>query len=305
METLRRIDKKVIEENIEREEAGVQKSKERGLKQKAFENFITIEAKKLFGENVEVVPASHFDDIVNKIDIILEIKEGDKIIRLGIDASVTDVLEFVHRKILDNSRNRIRSGQTGVNYFKSVLEPDFKGNLENIPKVAIIIPEEQLGAIMQSVKNEKEKLPDVQSYLFESIKSQLESQFAYVADLNESKIKVENIMKSKEGSTLRLRHKDQELVDNFYNSLKNISSKGNWKDLPELIKLFGENPIFKKESVVNLRYRDILLNIASSLSWIYKEKEVLEKVSQKETTPFGGAVANAVLSHWKPDDFRV
>lgn len=89
-----------------------------------------------FGKEVEIIKASDFDDIVNKVDAIVGIQTGPMTashIALAVDITT----QTTSQKKFDQIVSEIKRGNlTKVKYFVSEIL-HFKGTMENIPRVVI------------------------------------------------------------------------------------------------------------------------------------------------------------------------
>ena len=295
-----KLEGKIAKEENEKKEIGIGKSEARENKSKAFEGFFVLEGKRIFGEEAEVVPTTKFDDLVNKIDLVLEVPSEGKIIRLGIDVSVSDVEMNIKNKAQRVNQERINQRKIGIRYFKSILDSEIKGELKNIPRVVIVISPDLLNNFIITVNNPKTSFI-AKNYLFTRIKPQLENQFVYELFRNRERIEVERLGKEKEGTYLRLRKKHQEIVDGFYDLAKEIS-KGAWQKMPELIGIFDVNrEIFKKNSVMTPEFFEFSINIKNVLQWV---SDFFEKIQKENAIPsIEGIALSKGIRHWDATDF--
>lgn len=122
-----------------------------GKKSKLFEAILSeqIEEQNWMGGEVMAVAASEYDDIKNRVDMILEFT-GEEASRLALAVDLTTATNTeILRAKLKRIRDEIRSGElTRVKYFKSEAE-DFRGELGNIPRVIVCADQRTLEDLSQ------------------------------------------------------------------------------------------------------------------------------------------------------------
>lgn len=134
------------------------------------------------GKNVSAVFASKFDNIKHNTDLIFEFDTGDKIIRLAVDATISenpDRLENKRAKI----QKDIESGKlTELDYFKSRLNSSDKGRLSSIPRVIVVIDVQKLKRLCETINAQGLNAlsqADIQIELLKDISKQLRDEMRY------------------------------------------------------------------------------------------------------------------------------
>lgn len=291
-------------------ELGLEKAREYEeieKRSKIFENFLVLEGKNIFGEDTEAVPASEFDDLFNNTDLVLEAKTKDKVIRFAIDAGVSDDVEVIKEKAQDTNVKRIRENKARVRYFKSIIKPDLKGKLENLPRVGFVIPIEFWATIIEAMKGSKENFPPVARQIFAESKFQLESQFLF--GLSRNRVEIKNIRKE---IRKRPRKLHQEAASELYKKARKIVN-GDWEEVSKLLKFFKENEkIFRFKSIMIPRHFEFLQNTKDTLEWLYHKEhetklaafEVLGGETKEKAALFAKSAAGISMRHWNTDVFE-
>lgn len=137
-----------------------------------------IELSNWFGESASTIKTSLYDDYVNHVDLIVELKEEAKAhAYLGLAIDVTFGTTAMQKKF-DTIRSEILSGKlTEVKYFESEHSPH-KGLYQKLPRVVIGVEREhiiELAAMWLDPKRKKELATHpIQKIILEEIASQLE-----------------------------------------------------------------------------------------------------------------------------------
>ncbi len=127
---------------LKQKHRGNETSQSRELKKVAdlFEALVlySAEVAKWFGQSASATKTSEFDDFVNRVDMVVEFREGRSPSHLGLAADVTFSSDpQVISKKFDFLRTQIRSGSLAkVKYFHSDFN-HFDGQLSKIPEVVI------------------------------------------------------------------------------------------------------------------------------------------------------------------------
>ncbi len=142
-----------------------------------------IEKANWFGENCSVAFASEYDNCFQHADLILEFDQGDKIVRLAVDATMAQNLETLEKKRNYIKKDIEKTRLTNLKYFRSESEIDgTEGSLSAIPRVIINISKENIKELSELIVNkENKKLANFhgQLGLLQAIKNQLEDEIAY------------------------------------------------------------------------------------------------------------------------------
>lgn len=164
-----------------RRKASIQKeSHDRALLTEALIYFL-VDKRKLLGRGVEAFPASHYDDLVNGVDMVLEITRGETPCLLGIDVTVSEDPRVLSEKKGVINKDLRDEKLTEVKYFQS--EPHPKGRVE-IPKVVLNITRKELRNIADMLHSRRDNdaiLRPLQEKLTNQIGTQL-TQAEYILE---------------------------------------------------------------------------------------------------------------------------
>lgn len=137
-----------------------------------------------FGSNTEVIKTAPYDDIVNKIDMVVETEDADKrFSHLALGLDITFGSRDLHRKF-DNIRAKIDSGELGeIKYFHSDRQ-QMTGRLRRVPMVVVGVEIErvkELGLLWMNRRNKELAAHPIQVTLLEECAEQLKAYAAYAA----------------------------------------------------------------------------------------------------------------------------
>jgi len=147
-----------------------------------------------FGQNTEIMKASDFDDIVNKVDAIVGVETGPgsaSHIALAVDITT----QTTSQKKFDQIVSEIKRGElTKVKYFISNIL-HFKGEMKNIPRVVIGADKKTiLDAVDKWIDDNdpanKEALKEhiLQAIILEEIRIQLEKFADFALSVGQAKV---------------------------------------------------------------------------------------------------------------------
>ncbi len=269
-----------------------------------FEHILASREHDLFGEEVEAVPTSRFDDVVNGVDLVLEVKQpNSQVLRLGIDATVSQTPHHIAEKGR-NIRDRLLENDLALRYFKSAVQPGTGGTFRNIPRVVIGLDPRGYRTFLEALQDQAEGIPALRESFLTAIKVQLENQFIYALGVNGYK------MDTARGGERRPKLKDREeaMVALLYRRARDLA-KGNWSE-ETLQKLFDywerKHEIFDQVSFRDRRelldtLKDLWRWADGSLTQIHQEETVRikEKAASLQETTF----SNVLTDHWLSDQF--
>jgi hypothetical protein len=139
-----------------------------------------------FGSNSQVIKASRFDDIVNKIDFIVETEaENNQFSHLALGVDVTFGTTKLQKK-LAAIKTHIDTGELGqVKYFHSDRQ-NFTGRLTKIPQVVAGVEIErvkEIGLLWMNRRNKELHEHPIQVTILEEAALQLETFAAYAKSI--------------------------------------------------------------------------------------------------------------------------
>lgn len=178
-----------------------------------------------FGSAVFAIRTTKYDDYFNGIDMVLEFDMGDseniERIALAIDAS--NAKFDIVRKKMDKNIAKV-TGKSDkapeVKYFKSEINPEFKGSIKNVIPVVVGMQGKNVDSLLDSYtsKNsnkEMERHP-AQRIFLEEIRSQLEMYLKISEDNSEKELTIDilqvqslldiikNVIQEKEDANIRV-----------------------------------------------------------------------------------------------------
>jgi hypothetical protein len=197
---------------------------------KILENVVADFGNKWYDENVRFVQLSPFDDRNARGDVVMEIKNGDKIIRVLVDLTTGENPEYTNDKMYNNEKDMREGKLASVKYFNSKME-NIKGELKNLPRVVAGVGKTTMSEFLElmaagvPVENKK----DISLMLLEEIADQL-IWLQSLAQKGQAGSRTENVFKDsiqaiqdlleKNKSLLTNEYREKALSDNVYNRLK-------------------------------------------------------------------------------------
>lgn len=149
-----------------------------------------IELSDWLGPEAHTVKTCEFDDIANGVDEIVEVRkeeEGPTRLALAIDVTFNAQVERKMQRICDEDIGKERLAR--VKYFYSEEEPDFRGELSNVPRVVVGIGREAVRELAELwMQGEKQALArhPVQWAILEEIQLQVHAFRDYAAAQDKS-----------------------------------------------------------------------------------------------------------------------
>jgi len=151
--------------------------------------FTGIGENKWMGPDASPIKTSDYDDIENKVDMIIEfiMREGAAHLALGIDVTFDSLFGYKYRKI----EEEIIRGELGqIKYFKSE-KMNLRGELRNIPRVVIGVDINNIQELIKPWVDEKKDILNnhpIQFLILEEIRLQLQFYKQYAEELGKGKI---------------------------------------------------------------------------------------------------------------------
>lgn len=151
-----------------------------------------IEQSNWFGESATTIKTSHYDDIINGIDLIVEFEEASKSLsHLGLAVDITFGTTSMQKKF-QTIRSEIEAGTLAeVKYFESERSPH-KGLYQKLPRVVIGAEREhviKLAAMWLDPKRKKEFSDHpIQKVILTEISTQLQQFKEYAASVNRQEL---------------------------------------------------------------------------------------------------------------------
>jgi|GEM_PF-1873602 len=195
--------------------------KERELKKlaDAFEVLLAnqIELYYWMGDEVEIIAASEFDDIVNKVDVIAEFQTNTgEFSYLGMGIDVTFSKKSLEKKLVQIKDLIDNGNMTKVKYFLSEHQ---RGELRNVPLAIVSADNESLNGLI-ALSNQRDRLLESRA------KSSL-------PDADYSR-------KIKELNKQLLEHPFQfELLEQMILQLQTFAAYANYKDQPQMVQRYN------------------------------------------------------------------
>jgi len=197
---------------------------------KILENVVADFGNKWYDENVRFVQLSPFDDRNAKGDVVMEIKNGDKVTRILVDLTTGENPEYTNNKMFNNEKDMQEGKLASVKYFNSKME-NIKGEVKNLPRVVAGVGKTTMSEFLErmaaGVPMEQEK--NIFLMLLEEIADQL-IWLQSLAQKGQAGSRTENVFKDsiqaiqdlleKNKSLLTSEYKEKALNDNVYNRLK-------------------------------------------------------------------------------------
>ncbi len=154
-------------------------------------------------DDVEVIPASEYDDVKHGIDFVLRFENKNKkdhFVYLGVDATTSDDAIVINNK-RDNIFKFLERGELGKLKYYEDPEADFKGELE-LPRIALVMDPEQtvemeeimLKKSQERSSFEKKRLKEIGMNIEKQVISQIESIIENISE----KLKSPMIVKKKQ-----------------------------------------------------------------------------------------------------------
>lgn len=153
-----------------------------------------------FGSAVFAIRTTKYDDYFNDIDMVLEFDMGDseniERIALAIDAS--NAKFDIIRKKMDKNISKV-TGKSDkapqVKYFKSEIDPEFKGSIKNVIPVVVGMQGKNVDSLLdiytsKNANKEMERHP-AQRIFLEEIRSQLEMYLKICEDNPETELTID------------------------------------------------------------------------------------------------------------------
>ncbi len=247
------------------------------LKSKIFEGALVKFGKKIFGENIETIPSTEYDDWVNKFDMF--ITHGDS--QIGIDATLCKDTLNTERKNgeIFSDIERLNEKDRGkekfhVKYFMPNGKKEAPIELHGIPRVIIGIHADYLEKMLLEIKNGN-SAPFKLMFL-NMIKSQLEDQFIFALGVNGEK-------KDKEDKTYKTRVPEpikRNVREVYPLCAKAVKSDWNEEKIKDLFISFEKNKnLFALKQFSFPEYHQLLSNIQTSWNWVSSELANIKKES--------------------------
>jgi len=191
-----------------------------------------------FGPDAEVFLTNEYDDIINGIDIVVTFnRENSSSLKLGIDATTSQKLGEITKK-LDRTANTLKEGnRSGVKYYE--LEGHEEEGEVSMPRVVTGTNAESTEILYQHtcevIKDKKEKGPQFAKDDFQRvILKQIENQLVY---------SIENILKSYKEGYGRQRKKEISKIRLFCQKLEKMSieEEANSEEFSDILTLIEDN----------------------------------------------------------------
>lgn len=197
---------------------------------KILENIVADFGNKWFDENVKFVQLSPFDDRKAKGDVVMEIKNNSRVVRILIDLTTGENSQGTNDKMYNNEEEVRKGKLTDVKYFISKMD-GAKGKLTNVPRVVAGAGEKTIAEFLELMANgypaEREKT--IPAMLLEQIADQLIWLYN-LAQKNSSGRRAEEAFRDaieaiqkvleKNKSLLTCEYEKKALSDNVYKRLK-------------------------------------------------------------------------------------
>ena len=159
-----------------------------------------------FFSDCEIVPTAEYDDIHNGVDMVLEIRDGEHTIRLGVDATTSPDPEKLTRKY-KKQEARLRKGTLSeLKYFQSKTDSSIRGPITRLPTVILGVSSqyitdhaEELNVGFLKNKEPKERgSHEIATVMRNEILSQLEGQIYFLRNMRERNEKHEKSLQKLE-----------------------------------------------------------------------------------------------------------
>lgn len=187
-----------------------------------------------FGESATTIQTSRYDDIVNKVDAIVEFNEGEpsNTSHLALAMDVTTANHF-EEKFQHIKKSLERGELAKVKYFVSETL-GFRGEKSGIPHVVIGADRETIFDVIEAwTRGDKKKLANhpVQIKILEEVRLQLEAFKKYAEKIGQTQVvrvyektlvTINNIMLTKEITADDLRAVEK---DNFFSTIKRYAEE--------------------------------------------------------------------------------
>lgn len=268
-----------------------------------FEAALVEEDEVLFGKGVVAIPTTPYDDIKRSTDIVLEIPRPNGVVRVAVDATVSDEQDYVTKKVVSIQEN-IKRTVFSLKYFASQLEPTLRGELRNIPRVVIGVDRGNWRTLMEALTHtDTTPKKDVALAVLTMIRAQLENEFLYT--VSTSKLKTN---RNREDENIPDR-RTINIAKNFCEKAKAIAlQKEPIEAIAELVNYFKKHTDFIEDVSFPDRFA-LGTNIVAALEWANERIRALKEsvtsgAEEQKAAPFTEAAPiHHLVERWTPDTF--
>ena len=146
---------------------------------------LTVMLNKFLKEHFIVARASSYDDYNNGVDQVLVDKFSGEVI-CGFDEVISNIGNDGFSKKMNKFKNRERSIGTNIKYGAKMQDGKLiRSEVKNVPAFCMSLSKQELGELLESLKNNPEKTTGVEEKIFAKLLDSLETQI-FELDLNET-----------------------------------------------------------------------------------------------------------------------